>query len=363
MVICMDLEALQDRYLQEDLDGICKHSAIFAPLYQKTVLITGATGLIGRSLVLSFLCANRLLGTQIRIIASARSKEKLNMCFKHVQDRPELVLHIWNVTDPLELIIHPNYIVHAASTTRSQDYVQHPVETIRTILDGTSALLEYAVHNPIDGMVFLSSMETFGITNSAISPVHEADLGYIDLLNVRSSYPEGKRMAECICAAYASEYGIPVRIARLAQTFGAGTPLTDNRVFAQFAKAVIEGRDIVLHTTGQSSGNYCYISDCIRALLMLLARGERGSAYTVVNEETNTTILTMAQMVAEKIAGGLIGVVFDIPESVLVHGYAPDVTLRLSAEKLRQLSWTPTVGLEEAYFRLVCSLRERIGSL
>ena len=64
-------------------------------------------------------------------------------------------------------------------------------------------------------------------------------------------------MCECLCSAYASEYQLPVKIARLAQTFGAGVNPSETRVFAQFARSLIHGEDIILHTEGKSYGNYC----------------------------------------------------------------------------------------------------------
>ena len=184
----------------------------------------------------------------------------------------------------------------------------------------------------------------------------EKELGLIDLENPRSCYPEGKRMAECLCTAYASEYKVPVKVARLSQTFGAGITYNENRVFAQFAKAAIEGHDIVLHTKGLSFGNYCYTRDTITALLILLVKGNRGEAYTVANEDSNIRIKDMAKMVAEKIAGGKINVVFDIPESALTYGYAPDTELHLSSAKMQALGWKPTVSLEETYRRMMKSM-------
>ena len=121
-------------------------------------------------------------------------------------------------------------------------------------IKGTTNVLEFAKAKNVRSMVYISSMEAFGITDPKKNLINEKDLGYIDILNPRSSYSEGKRICECICAAYFSQYGIPVKIARLAQTFGAGVPDSDTRVFAQFAKSAINGEDIVLHTKGESVG-------------------------------------------------------------------------------------------------------------
>ncbi len=187
-------------------------------------------------------------------------------------------------------------------------------------------------------------MEVYGTVASADNHrTTEDELGYIALSSVRSCYPEGKRLCENMCVCYAAQYGVPVKIARLSQTFGAGVSLNDNRVFAQFAKAAIAGKDIVLHTKGSSNGNYCYTADAVAGLLTILLNGENAEAYNVVSESTTTTIAQMAQMVSEQITGGESRVIFDIPDNVLTYGYAPDVKLRLSSKKLEK------TRLETAY--------------
>lgn len=91
-------------------------------------------------------------------------------------------------------------------------------------------------------MVYVSSMEVYGIPDEKKEYITEKDLGYIELENVRSSYSEGKRICECLCNAYVAEFGLPVKSARLAQTFGAGVLQEDNRVYAQFARSAMKKR-------------------------------------------------------------------------------------------------------------------------
>ena len=162
-------------------------------------------------------------------------------------------------------------------------------------------------------------------------------------------------MAENICYSYYEEYGVPIKIARLAQTFGTGVLPSDRRVFSQFAKAVREGTDIILHTKGHSMGNYCGISDAVLGIITILENGANGEAYNVVNESNTMTIRQMAELVADKIADGKIRVVYDIAEDNQ-YGYAADTSLRLSSRKLRALGWEPKESLEEMYTQLVGEL-------
>ena len=157
---------------------------------------------------------------------------------------------------------------------------------------------------------------------------------------------------------YASEYGVDAKIVRLAQTFGAGIPLTDNRVSMQFARSVVEGNDIVLHTEGKSVSNFCYLSDAISGILTVAAKGEKGEAYNICNDAETRSIYEIAKLVAEEVAGGIIKVVKDIPEGTN-FGYAPDNTMRLCSEKIRRLGWGAKVGMIEGYKRLTGYIKEK----
>jgi dTDP-glucose 4,6-dehydratase len=98
--------------------------------------------------------------------------------------------------------------------------------------------LEFARERKVKGFVYLSSMEVFGVTDTRLIEVNETDYGYIDILNPRSSYSESKRLCECLCASYASEFALPVKIARLTQVLGAGIDYNSEWVSAYFARCV-----------------------------------------------------------------------------------------------------------------------------
>lgn len=233
--------------------------------------------------------------------------------------------------------------------------ISNPVETILTSVEGTRNILNLAKVKKSKSVVYVSSMEMYGSFAKENDNVTETELGYVDPLAVRSNYPESKRLCENMCIAYFSEYDVPVKIARLAQTFGAGILEGENRIFAQFARSAMEGKNIVLHTKGQSEGNYCYTRDTVMGLFLILLVGENAEAYNVANPEAHTTIADMADMVCKKISGGRSQVIFDIPESN-IFGYAADTKMKLNSDKLQKLGWKPEVGLEEAYERMIQSM-------
>lgn len=342
--------------LIQDFTGIKNNPAIdWEKLDGASILITGATGLVGSMAVKALLnCSENII-----VYALVRNINKAEAIFAEEVNNPRLKFVIRDVTVPAEISDSIDYIIHGASVTASKYMVSNPVETLMTAIKGTTNILELAKSHNVKSMVYISSMEAYGVTDSKKDIITEKDLGYIDILNPRSSYSEGKRICECICAAYASQYNIPVRIARLAQTFGAGVPKSDTRVFAQFAKSAIKGENIILHTKGESFGNYCYTADVISALLCLLTRGEIGQAYTVANEETTMKIKDMANLVANEISNGKSQVVFDIPENSAVLGYAPDNTMHLTAQKLKNLGWSPSFGLKEMYQRMIADWQQK----
>ena len=346
---------MENKILLQDFASIADSNLPFEEYKNKTFLITGATGLIGSLLVKTLRYLNEKRSINARILAVVRSKEKAKTILG--EENEELSYVICDLAkDELLLEEACDYVIHAAAVTTSKVMVSDPVGTIRTAIDGTEKLLKLAVEKKVKAFVYVSSMEIYGQPLTE-GKTKEKDLGYVDIGTVRSCYPEGKRMCECLCTAYASQYGVNVMSARLAQTFGAGILPTENRVFAQFARSAMQKEDIVLHTTGESEGNYVYTSDAIRAILLLLAKGQKGEAYNIANEESHITIRDMAEMVAGEIADHRIQVVIDIPNDSASLGYAPPVRMWLDSSKMRALGWEPKVGLKEAYQRMIAFMQ------
>lgn len=331
--------------LEEDLKYISNFDLPFEKMKGKRVLVTGATGLIGVSIVRSLLAIG-----DIEVIALVRNQEKAKKIYGDLLGGC-LKLYISNIVDEIKMVDTIDYIFHCASITTSKFMIEKPVETIMTSLEGTKNVLNFAREKECKSIVYISSMEVYGAFNES-KVIKEEEMGFINPLKVRSNYPECKRMCENMCIAYFYEYGVPVKIARLAQTFGAGILPGENRIFAQFAKSVIDGKDIILHTEGKSEGNYCYTRDCMTGLLTILLKGKNGEAYNVSNPETHTNIAGMAELVAKKIAKNKIKVIYDISETN-IFGYANDTKMKLNSDKLQNLGWYPSVGLEESYIRMI----------
>lgn len=286
----------------------------------KTCLVTGATGLIGSALV-------RALAQENAVLAAVRNVAKAEAMFGGCAN---VRIVEWDVTRPApEVDGGVDYLVHAASETSSQAFVNDPEGVRRVIVEGTRHALAFARSRQVKGMVFLSTFEVL-----------------LGLSGVRASYPNAKLEAERLCR----ESGLPVRIARLAQTFGAGVRRGDRRVFAQFAEAAAEGRDIVLHTEGRTARCYCAIADAVSAIRLLLTSGVPGASYVVANPATYCTIREMAEMVAARHPP--CRVVVDLSQAA-GRGYAPEFRMKLDVSDLLALGWRPTTGLAEMFEQMI----------
>jgi len=319
-----------------------------APFEGKKILITGAGGLIGSALVKSLVSHKG--DKPVKVIALVRNSKKARRTFSGLPQENLEYLEC-DVCELKAENLWVDYVVHAASRTASKDFVENPAEVLISSLKGTERVLEFARVNRVKGLVYLSSMEVYG-TPSTDGKVTENSPTDVNTMKARSSYPEGKRACECLCAAYASEYGVPAKVVRLTQTFGEGVNYNDGRLFAELARCVIEGRDIVLKTKGETKRNYIYTGDAVNAILTVLLHGTAGEAYNAANEETYCSVYDMAYMVAEKFGNGKTKVVIR-EEDISKFGYAPTLKMNLSAEKLKALGWSAEVGLAQSFERMI----------
>lgn len=345
-------------YLREDVVRLSEMSDVLCAFDGKTILVTGATGLIGSVIVKALCTYEQKAKTGVRVLAVARNLQKAQAVFADYLDQEQLRFVVCDVNDGICVDEKVDYIIHGASVTDSKMFVAQPVDTITTLIQGTKNLLELGRKNHIEKMLYLSSLEVYGIPEG-VCDVDESYVGYIDFTAVRSSYSEGKRMAECLCNCYSSQYGVPVVTARLTQTFGPGVRYDDGRVFAQFARCAIEGKNITLNTPGRTYRSYCYLRDAVAAIFYILVKGENMQAYNVANSATGISIADMAQLVCQKasLGAGNIQVVFNNPENLAALGYNPEMKIALKTEKLESLGWKAEVDLEQMFVRMIHDMK------
>lgn len=304
----------------------------------KTVYVTGATGLIGSTLVDALtLCSNA------KVVVQVRNEEKARALFGN-----SVEYVICDLSQKSQFTGNVDYIIHLANPTSSKFFISNPVETIKTAVSGTINILEFAKEKEVKGFVFLSTMEVYGTPEKG-HRVKESEGGSFDSAVVRNSYPLSKQTCESLCAAYASEYGVHTNVLRLTQTFGPGVKYDDGRVFAEFARCAIEKKNIVLKTKGETERDYLYTIDAVSAILTVLLKGKTGEIYTAANEETFCSIYEMASLVANM--SGIKVVIEEQDISKL--GYANTLHMDLDTSKLKGLGWKAEVGLEDAYRKMI----------
>lgn len=335
---------------REDIKTFASGFELADMLQGSTLLITGGTGLIGSMMIHCLLA----LGRDIHIIAPVRNMEKAHAMLDGYGDELSLVECDLTASD-FSFAQHADYIIHCAAPTSSHFFVEHPLETYNSIVQPTQHLLEYACKHAVRGFAYLSSLEVYGkITDGTLS-VTEDMQGLIAPFDARSSYPLGKRSAEHLCYLYAHEHGVPVTIVRLTQTTGAGVSDDDNRVIVAFNRQATAGKDIILHTKGESARPYCYLTDTISAILYIMLRGNAGEAYNVANDDTYCSARELADMIRETVNPG-ISVRVEIKENT---PYPAVSRLRLDTSKTRSLGWKPTCGMRELCLRLSRYLLEK----
>ena len=338
--------------LREDIKKIALNNLVnWDELKNKRILITGATGLICSIMVRAFCLKNDNCNLNLKMFLLVRNAQSAKELFGN-KDYIEYIETSIEEFKPTDLKV--DYVIHAASPTKSKFFIEKPVETIDTAIIGTKNILDFSKLNKVTSMVYLSSMEMYGVIDS--ENVTEQDLGYINPLDVRSSYSEGKRMCELYCYSYYKEYNVPVKIGRIAQTFGAGVSKNENRVYKVFADAILNKQDIILKSLGSTNINYSYTTDTIIAIIYLLLNGKNGEAYNIVGEKTNMTILDSAKWLAKEFGNGMTNVKIEIPAENA--GFAPDNKMILSNEKLKNTGWKSEYNLKQGYERLLKYLKE-----
>lgn len=345
----------KENLFQEDIRNVAKVEFIpWDMLSGKTLFVTGATGLIGATLINALNYAGKIRNLNLHIVALVRDKKRAEERFKDILADGILSFVVGNVEQLPDIDTPIDYIIHGASQTASREFVSHPVETLETTVLGTVNLLKLAREKHVAGFVYLSSMEVYGYPERG-HKVTEMEIGSFSPLNMRNCYPIGKIASENLCCSYANEYGVPAMSIRLTQTFGAGVNYNDTRVFAYFARCVKEKKDIVLKTKGETERCYLYTTDAATAILAVLLQGKPGRIYNAADETTYCSIAEMAERVA---ADGGVKVVYDIQDAA-ANGFPDTLYMDLDTSELKKLGWCPfggDISIVDMYRRMIGSM-------
>jgi len=332
----------QNPFYQEDLDNLLNIQDIHT-LRGKSLLITGATGMVGVHLIDALMKMG-----DVNIFAVGRSKDKAKCRLGEYFGSTRFNFIEQDVRQPFDDGIQVDYIIPAASNTHPLAYSQYPVETILINVKGAENALSLAESCGAT-VVYISSNEIYG--NAIADEIFTEDYnGRLNLSNARSCYTESKRVSEALCQSFIAERGVDVRIARLTRIFGPTMLENDSKASSQFIKKAVAGEDIVLKSKGDQYFSYTYVTDAVAGLLHVLLHGEKGVAYNISSEKCNVHLKDFARICAN-INGK--DVVFELPSEAERKGFSIAMKAILDNSRIKDIGFEPMYSMKDAVNRTV----------
>ena len=340
----------------DDVSMVASTRLPWEKLENRSVLLSGATGLLGSFLVDVLLEKNQE-GLNCTVYALGRTQKKAEDRFSKWWGDSHLVFLPYDVNkvfvrDDLGTI---DYILHLASNTHPMQYSTDPIGTITTNIIGLQNMLNFAVDHHATRFAFTSSNEIYGENRGDVEMFDEEYCGYIDSNTLRAGYPESKRCGEALCQAYKSQKGLDVVIPRFTRSYGPTMLLSDTKAISQFIRKGIAGEDIVLKSAGTQNYSYTYMADAVYGLLTVILCGESGEAYNIADKASNITLKDLAWIIANHTGKQ---VVFEIPDATEAAGYSRATKALLDGSKLKKLGWKPFYTIYKGIPRTIDILKD-----
>lgn len=349
------MDLLKNKLYQEDLDYIAQLNLPWERLQDKSILISGASGLIASCLIDVIMRKNQE-GLNCQVYALGRSIEKAKARFVSYWESEHFTFISHDINAPLEMDADTvDYILHMASNTHPVAYATDPIGTVTTNIIGVKNMLDFAVEHKATRFAFTTSNEVYGENRGDVELFDEHYCGYIDCNTMRAGYPESKRCGEALCQAYKKQKNLDVVIPRLTRSYGPTMSMTDTKAISQFIRRGIAGEDIVLKSAGTQYYSYTYVADAVAGLLTVLLKGENGEAYNIADEPGDIMLKDLAAAIAE-VSGTK--VVFELPDDVEKAGYSTATKARLDGSKLKRLGWKMKYDVKSGIKRTIEVLRE-----
>jgi len=344
-----------NKIIEEDIVNIIQSNIEWSSFKKKTVLVTGANGFLPAYMVEVLMYLNVHDKYDITVVCLVRNLVKAQSKFVNYLDNPHLLFLHQDVCDEIKYDNKIDFIIHAASQASPKYYGIDPVGTLSANIFGTRNVLNVAVVNKVESLLYFSSGEIYGIQSDESVPIEEDSYGFVNPMNIRSCYAESKRMGENMCVSWSSQYGVNVKIVRPFHTYGHGMDFTDGRVFADFVGNIVNSEDIIMKSDGLAQRPFCYLSDAIIAYFKILLIGESGEAYNVGNPNCECSILELAQTLVTLFPEKNLKVITQITANDLttVQMKSPLQRSVPNIKKTSDLGWCPIVSVEQGFKRTI----------
>lgn len=305
-------------------------------LQRRKVLVTGGAGFLG-----SHLCA-RLLdeGCDVLCVDNLFTGTRDNILPLLANPHFEFMRH--DVTFPL--YVEVDEIYNLACPASPVHYQADPVQTTKTSVHGAINVLGLAKRT--GAKIFqASTSEVYG--DPEIHPQPESYRGNVNPIGPRACYDEGKRCAETLFFDYHRQHGLPIRVARIFNTYGPHMHPNDGRVVSNFIIQALTGEPITIYGEGNQTRSFCYVDDLIEGFIRLMGRPDSVTGPMNLGNPEEFTIRELAEQVIE-ITGAKSEMVFrPLPQDDPMQR-CPDISFAKA-----ELGWEPTIRLREGLSRTI----------
>lgn len=286
-----------------DLDYICNNlEEELQMISGKRLLIAGGAGFLGYYLVQTIMHWNKINSPLISLVVYDNFMRGIPKWLESLKNESNIKIEKYDVINPLPKDIgNFNYIIHAATIASPTYYRKYPIETMDANINGIRHFLDYCLsqkkkNKPVDGLLFYSTSEIYGDPSPDNIPTSETYRGSVSCTGPRACYDESKRYGETLCVNYSQQYGVPVRIVRPFNNYGPGLKITDLRALPDFARNVLNNKDITMFSDGSPTRTFCYVADAIVGYFKVLTRGHNGESYNIGVDSPEISIRKLAEL-------------------------------------------------------------------
>jgi len=350
------LSKLYDNYIiKDDLIEIEHNIINWNKLRGKSILITGAGGMIASYFIFMLIYLNQNRDMNISIFILFRDLKKIMELYP---ENMEFLIKIeQDVCNFDDFDGQLDFIFHAAGNSSPYHIKNVPIDIIDANVTGTRKIIEIAKKSKVNKILFTSTREIYGKTNN-INMIKENNMGILDPLDGRSCYPESKRVAETILQSSYLQYKIPFNVARISHVYGPTMRLgKDGRILSDLLSNVVNNENIIIKGDGLGLRSFCYITDAVSALFLVLFEGKDNNAYNISNENDEFSIKDIAELLKKISYSKKEVLIENKPNNAKI--YTNYLRVPLDTQKIYSLGWEPKITLNTGLRRTFTVLKSK----